>query len=140
MSKRDHVSKLLRYAALQLPGVGLAAAGLFGLAHWLEWPGWVAPLGLALWIAHDAIMYPFVRRAFDEGEPRVGAGALIGQAGIALDALEPRGYVRIGGELWRAEVAKPDAALPAGARVRVCAVDGLWLVVEPESSDPTGGA
>jgi membrane protein implicated in regulation of membrane protease activity len=43
------------------------------------------------------------------------------------------GYVRIGGELWRAEAA--SGFVPRGAPVRVVAVRGLTLVVEPEAGE-----
>ena len=63
----------------------------------------------------------------------LGPQAMIGGAGIARTALAPQGQISIRGELWRATLA-PGATLPAGAPVRVCAVDGLLLTVEP-----TGG-
>ena len=132
MSRRTELTHFAKYAALQIPGIVIAATVLFALERWLDWPAWLAPVGLALWIGHDLIMYPFVRRAFEDGEPRVGAAALVGQIGLTVEALEPRGYVRIGGELWRAELAKPDAPLPRDVRVRVCGIDGLWLMVEPD--------
>jgi membrane-bound serine protease (ClpP class) len=59
---------------------------------------------------------------------QVGAETLVGVEGVALDALEPEGQVRVGGEIWRARSA---LAVAAGGCVRVAAVEGLTLVVEP---------
>ncbi len=59
---------------------------------------------------------------------QVGAEALVGAEGTALGALEPEGQVRVGGEIWSA---RSSVGIAAGGCVRVAAVDGLTLVVEP---------
>ena len=59
--------------------------------------------------------------------PQLGAPGLIGQVGIAREALAPGGHVAIQGELWRA-IAE-GGAVDAGASVRVVDVDGLTLKV-----------
>ncbi len=57
-----------------------------------------------------------------------GQEGMVGEVGIARTALEPEGKVFVHGELWNA-VAK--APVPEGANVRVIAVDGLQVKVEP---------
>jgi membrane protein implicated in regulation of membrane protease activity len=42
--------------------------------------------------------------------------------------------VYVGGELWNAS-APPNVSVPEGARVRVRAIKGLELEVEPESAE-----
>jgi membrane-bound serine protease (ClpP class) len=66
-------------------------------------------------------------------KPVTGVEGLIGEAGSTLTAVDAgqSGHVRVHGEIWRATSATP---LGAGRRVRVTAVDGLTLLVEP--SDP----
>jgi membrane-bound serine protease (ClpP class) len=61
---------------------------------------------------------------------RTGREELLGMRGEVLEPLQAggRGWVRVHGERWRARSARP---LRRGARVRVKAVDGLWLEVEP---------
>jgi membrane protein implicated in regulation of membrane protease activity len=59
----------------------------------------------------------------------------VGQRVLAEEGLAPDGYVRIGAELWRAELAGGSAA--RGAVLRVVAVRGLTLVVEPEERGGT---
>jgi membrane protein implicated in regulation of membrane protease activity len=44
--------------------------------------------------------------------------------------VRPRGPVRIRGELWKARC---SLAAAVGERVRITAIDGLTLWVEPES-------
>ena len=53
---------------------------------------------------------------------------MIGETGTAFTALAPEGKVFVHGEYWNAVSPVPVAA---GARVRVKAIDGLMLTVEP---------
>ncbi len=62
----------------------------------------------------------------------MGAGAMVGALGRVQVSLTPAGLLYAGqvfvrGELWEARAAEP---IPAGAPVRVLAVEGLTLVVE----------
>ncbi|MBI2218596.1 MAG: nodulation protein NfeD [Candidatus Rokubacteria bacterium] len=59
--------------------------------------------------------------------PSVGSEALIGQTGLAREALAPEGQVTVQGEIWSAVVG--DGPVAAGDRVRVVGVDGLTLRV-----------
>jgi len=63
-------------------------------------------------------------------KPRTGAIGLVGEIGVVKMALEPHGKVFVHGELWNAQAGVPVAV---GARVRVVAVQGLLLEVEPET-------
>jgi membrane-bound serine protease (ClpP class) len=58
----------------------------------------------------------------------IGPEALVGATGVAQQALEPKGQILVHGEIWLAESAAPVAA---GQPVRVRAVEGLTLLVEP---------
>jgi membrane-bound serine protease (ClpP class) len=53
---------------------------------------------------------------------------MIGSVGAAQTDIDPTGKVLIRGEIWEARAADK---IPANARVRVCQVEGLTLVVEP---------
>jgi membrane-bound serine protease (ClpP class) len=50
--------------------------------------------------------------------------------------LAPEGKIFVHGEYWNAVSPVP---VPAGARVRVTAVEGLTLTVEPAPDRPGGG-
>lgn len=63
----------------------------------------------------------------------VGVEALVGQTGEVTEAIDGRGMVFVGGELWRA--AARDK-IPRGARIRVVKVDGLTVRVEPVEPQP----
>jgi membrane-bound serine protease (ClpP class) len=58
----------------------------------------------------------------------VGIDALLGQVAVVVKPLEPIGQVLVHGELWQAHSPTPA---PRDARVRITAVDGLTLMVEP---------
>jgi len=57
-----------------------------------------------------------------------GSAGMLHEIGVARTALSPEGKVFIHGEFWDAVSTVP---VEAGARVRVIAVEGLRLKVEP---------
>ena len=58
----------------------------------------------------------------------VGIDALLGQIAVVVKPLDPVGQVLVHGELWEANSRTPALR---NARVRITAVDGLTLMVEP---------
>lgn len=60
--------------------------------------------------------------------PQVGAEALIGARAEVVTPCRPLGNVRVSGELWRARC---EAGADPGETVRITAIDGLTLDVEP---------
>jgi membrane protein implicated in regulation of membrane protease activity len=119
----------VRYVALQVPGWVLVGCAAWWLVAKAGLAPWLAGLGCALFVLKDLALYPWVREAYAEGDP-AAAALLVGRTGTARERLDPAGYVRIGAELWRAELRQGSAAIEAGARVRVRAVEGLTLIVE----------
>jgi membrane-bound serine protease (ClpP class) len=61
-----------------------------------------------------------------------GREELLGARGEVLEDFTGRGRIRVHGEIWRAESPVP---LKRGGRVRVSAVDGLVLNVEPDTEE-----
>jgi membrane-bound serine protease (ClpP class) len=60
---------------------------------------------------------------------RTGLESYTGRVGTASTPLSPRGTVRVGGELWSAELLPGEEPLPKGARVEVVRADGFKLFV-----------
>lgn len=60
---------------------------------------------------------------------REGTGAEFPRRGRTTTPLSPEGWVRLGGELWRAR--SEGQAVPAGVEVEVVAREGLTVVVRP---------
>jgi len=62
-----------------------------------------------------------------------GSAGLVGEIGVVKNALAPRGKVFVHGELWNAVARTP---IGENAPVRVVAVTGLLLEVEPAEEGP----
>jgi membrane-bound serine protease (ClpP class) len=67
---------------------------------------------------------------------QTGIENLLGATGVVTERLAPSGQARVLGELWQA---RSSSELPPGSRVRVIALDGLTLEVEP-AEDASAGA
>jgi membrane-bound serine protease (ClpP class) len=114
--------------------LGAGSFWLYGGASQLR-PAWwvllVVSLGMVLFMLGG--MTAMVRSRFST--PTVGREGMIGEEGTAEVAVSPDGVVVIRGARWRARTNRATP-IDAGDPVRVVAVEGLVLEVEP----PEGGA
>ncbi|MDO8363179.1 MAG: NfeD family protein [Actinomycetota bacterium] len=62
--------------------------------------------------------------------PTIGRDWMIGSAGVAIGAIDPEGVAQVGAAKWRARTNRATP-LVAGAELRVVAIDGVTLEVEP---------
>ena len=111
--------------------VGLVA--LAGGSRWLFSPHPVPLLTLLLVLAGVLVlmlggMPAMLRARFST--PTVGRESMVGLEGTATTAVDPEGTVRVREGLWRARTNRATP-ITAGERVRVVAIDGLLLEVEP---------
>jgi membrane-bound serine protease (ClpP class) len=99
-------------------GLGLVVAGALSVA------------GIVLFLGRLALAAQ--RRA-----PVTGAEGMVGLEGLARERLGPDvpGYVDVRGEMWRATSRQP---IDAGQPVRVAALNGLTLIVEPSRARTQG--
>ena len=130
-------SVLRRYALYQIPGLLVAAAAIGLLYRWTSLPGWVAVSLVLIWILKDAALYPWLRPAY-ESAPGSVIERLVGLPGIAVEPLAPSGYVRVRGELWRAESVASDVEIKPGQIIVVHAVRGTILVVRDDAGKSPG--
>ena len=65
--------------------------------------------------------------------PVTGSAGMVGEIGVVRKALPPDGKVFVHGELWNAVSRTP---IDEDAQVRVVAVTGLLLEVEPAAEGP----
>ena len=128
-----------RYALFQIPDLALLSLVLAVAVRWWDLPVRGALLLVACWVVKDVLMFPVTRVAFEPGGA-TPSDRLTGAEGIARESLDPRGYVRVGSELWRAAVRPEHAPVASGARVRVVGVRGLTLLVEPARDTGAGGS
>ncbi len=95
---------------------------------WLGLSPLAAVIVLAFWFLKDAVLYPILKPHYVFLERDAHQG-LLGEHAVAQETLSPRGYVKLRGELWVAELAAKDSPVPAGESVIVESVDGLTLRV-----------
>jgi len=117
-----------KYWLLQVPEAALVVIILLALQHWFAIPTGIVWSLVALWVAKDAALYPFVWRSFDAGYPAT-LHSLDGEHGVATERLDRSGYVRVGGELWKAELAQNARPVEKDEGVQVQGMRGLTLIV-----------
>lgn len=118
----------IKYLIYQVPGWILVALILFALRYWLELSPRIAIVVFLLWVIKDFALYPLLRKAFEPaGETPVDK--MIGLQGVARERIDPRGYIQVRGELWRAEIRSGEDPIPAGCPVRIVDVNGMVLIV-----------
>ena len=79
-------------------------------------------------ICMSAGMPAMIRTRF--ATPTIGREWMIGEIGMAIDEINPNGTIEVKGAIWKAQT---NRATPIKAKeeIRVAAVDGFWLQVEP---------
>jgi membrane-bound serine protease (ClpP class) len=115
-------------------GVGIV---LFIVGAWTLYepvPGNDLRLGwITLIVAVGGVMLTFmpsmVRTRFST--PTIGREWMIGNAGTATTSINPEGVAMVGGARWRARTNRATPIV-AGATLKVVAIDGVTLEVEPE--------
>jgi membrane protein implicated in regulation of membrane protease activity len=122
----------LRYVVFQIPSWGLLILILIGIGRWVDLPTWVTGTIVALWLAKDAVLFPFVWRSYDR--KRSSVHSLVGTEGEVEERLAPSGYVRVHGELWHAQIMEKDPPIEKGKIIRIKGMRGLTLLVVPEDS------
>ena len=87
-------------------------------------------------LACGVVEITYWQRRMKRVKVATGVDNLIGATGEVTKPLAPVGQIRVLGELWEA---RSSSELPGGTTVRVVALDGLMLDVEPvDPSAPLG--
>jgi membrane-bound serine protease (ClpP class) len=130
-----------KFTAHGVLGAGGAVSMLLGAMTLIDSPmpemriHWVTALAVVLpFSIITALLLTLVVRA-RRNKVETGREGMIGETGAAITALSPEGKVFVHGEYWDAVAVGP---VPAGARVRVTAIERLTLTVEPVP-DQAGG-
>jgi membrane protein implicated in regulation of membrane protease activity len=121
----------VRYMLFQVPGVLLLYLLLVLARRVVTLPTWFIWSFVAFWVVKDLILFPVVWRAYDQ-ERRDDASSMVGSRGTAEDRLDPSGYIRVHGELWKAEVMGGSPSIGKGEKVTVRGIRGLTLLVESD--------
>lgn len=120
---------ILKYALLQLAQAAIIVGVLIVVGQFINISTWIIITILALWVVKDVALFPKVWRAyaFDDNRP---IRKLVGLEATVVFNLNPVGYVRVQGELWRAEIRNPLHVAERGERTRVVDIRATTLIVE----------
>jgi membrane-bound ClpP family serine protease len=120
---------IVKYVLLQLPALVLVILAVVLARRWVDYPVWLAWAIPIVWAAKDAILYPFLWKAY-ESKDGSDSTSLVGSFGTARNRLDPDGFVYVRGERWRAVATSGSTPVEKGKTVRVTAMKGLTLEVE----------
>ncbi len=94
-------------------------------------PWWILVILVAIELGVSCFTYIMGRRALSK-KITYGPEAIIGSEGIVASALNPTGYIKVRGELWKASC---QSELKVGDEVVVIKMEGMKLTVVPKSND-----
>jgi len=123
---------IVRYALFQIPDLTILLLIILALEWWVDLSSWFAWSLVCLWVIKDLIFFLFLWPAY-EPSPLGSGRSLIGAEGIVEEELAPSGFVRVRGELWRAEANREGVKVKKGEKVVVEDAQGLTLVVRPKN-------
>jgi membrane-bound ClpP family serine protease len=118
----------LRYTLLQLPEIIILSILLYGVNHFFPLGKYIW-LVLLLWIIKDIFLFPFLWRSYDTGAGDTSQ-FMINKTGRAEGRLDPSGYIKANGELWKAHQDDPEESIEKGDRVLITKAEGLTLRVK----------
>jgi membrane-bound serine protease (ClpP class) len=95
---------------------------------------WVLGILMFLLFGYSVFSYMMGRKALLRKSP-VYPEAIVGCHGVVATPLDPTGYVRVKGELWKAT---STSDVEIGEKIRVTEIDGIRLVVVPDNENHSG--
>lgn len=99
----------------EVPGFQIARSLIGGIA-----------LAASILMLGTAVMFARIRRR----SVQTGREGMLREHAVAMDDFDKTGFVRVNGELWRANSAAP---VKAGQRLRILRIEGLTLEVAPDA-------
>ena len=121
------------YTVYSLIGTIVEQGAIFIIIRWwlpqigIEVPWWGLALVMGAFLVYSIYTYSKGRAAMRQ-TPLVAPETVIGSRGRVATSLDPRGYVRVKGELWKAQ---SEYRLEPDDEIVVVGVRGIQLVVAP---------
>jgi len=129
--------ELRRYTALAVVSSILEEAVLAGVVLWLlprfgiNIPLWALVFMMIALGAYSCVAYIFGKKSLEK-KPMMASEAMIGSKCIVMTPLAPRGYVKVGSELWQAS--SLGSAIDKGQEVVIVGIEEMRLLVAPLDS------
>lgn len=119
---------IIRYILLQIPELILLIIAMIICGKFINIPTWVPITVISIWIVKDILLFPKVWKAYQTNH-QTPVEKLIGMNGIAMDNLNPNGYVKVNGELWKAKISDTKLPVEKGDKIKVIDARGMQLIV-----------
>ena len=104
-------------------GAPSPVAPSLGVSPWVLWPTSAVIAIIGAWVITTIVRQHKMEKVLD-------LSPLVGSEAVVTTALNPRGTVRVNTEIWTA-YCNYGTMIPEGGRVRVVAVEGAVLRVDP---------
>lgn len=127
---------VFRYVWIQILETIAFVLILMLINRWVTIPVWFFVSACTVWVIKDIILFPFVWHAYDWERNEVSSQMtqMRGLRGVVHDALNPRGYIHVRGELWMAEMEDKELSADKGDAVIVTGKSGHTLTVRAENN------
>lgn len=119
---------IIRYSLFQIPSLLIVTLLVFTVNHWYILDNTIIVMIILFWILKDILIFPFVWKAYSHKD-RDKSKTILNQHGVAVDSINPKGFVKINGEIWQAELVEPNDPINQGQPIEVVEIDGLKLKV-----------
>lgn len=115
-----------------LEQVALVIIVLLGLPHFnIHIPLWGLITLMAIMLAYSYFNYRMGKKALNK-RPMITSEAIVGCEGIVATPMDPKGYVKVKGELWKAS---SESDMEIGSEIVVTGVNGIKLIVTPKRKE-----
>ena len=139
------------WAVLVIAAIAIEAATMGLTSIWFAGGGLLA-LGVAalrgpivlqivLFFVVSLVLLIFTRpvavKYFNKDRVKTNAESIVGRKGIVtgeIDNLKGTGQVTVAGQEWTARSQDPESTIETGVVVKILAIDGVKLIVEPEEA------
>ncbi|MBN1546662.1 MAG: hypothetical protein JW902_08395 [Syntrophaceae bacterium] len=125
---------IVRYILFQIPEFVLFVTALLLADRWMVIPSWFFWGFIVFLILKDAVIFPFIWHVYDNQDTK-RTRQLIGRKGTVVVSLKPTGFVRVNGELWKAEALEKDSSIGQEEAIIVKDVRRLCLIVDRIDGD-----
>ena len=104
----------------------IGAICMFLVYYFTKWDLWTVGIILLVLVFSVAfLLYVFIPQF---KKPQTGREGMIGLSGIALTSLDPRGQIKVAGEIWVAR--SVEGTIKKGRKIMVVGMEGLVVLVK----------